>query len=165
MEKLRLYHISEGYVKFLHTLDKRVQYNKGEARPYVGIVLSINNNDYYVPLESPKPNHENIKGGGPVLKLDEGKLGIMGFNNMIPVKKRCLVDFDINAIEDEKYKALLQNQLMYCRKNKDIIYARAQKTYNKTVKGDNAFYRKVCCDFKKLEENCDKYKIKKYIQK
>ena len=37
------------------------------------------------PLESPKPNHVNIKGGGPVMKLDEGRLGLMGFNNMIPV--------------------------------------------------------------------------------
>ncbi|MCI9547569.1 MAG: type III toxin-antitoxin system ToxN/AbiQ family toxin [Lachnospiraceae bacterium] len=161
MGKLRFYHIRDGYIEFLHTLDNRVQMNKGQRRPYVGIVLRIGDYDYYVPLESPKPNHAKIKAGGPVLKLDDGKLGIMGFNNMIPVRKYQLLDFDILSEKDEHYKVLLLKQLSYCEKNRKIIYARAQATYEKATNGKNPFYRKICCDFKRLETNCDIYKAKR----
>lgn len=161
MGKFHFYHVREGYIEFLHKVDNRVQMNKGQKRPYVGIVLSIAGYDYYVPLESPKPNHANIKSGGPVLKLDDGKLGIMGFNNMIPVRKYCLIDFDFMAEPDKRYQALLMNQLAYCEKNKDLIVSRAKKTYEKAVQGNTQFYRKICCDFKRLESVCDKYKVKK----
>lgn len=163
MGKLRFYHVREGYIDFLHRVDNRVQLNKGQRRPYVGIVLTIGNFDYYVPLESPKANHVNIKSGGPVLKLDDGALGIMGFNNMIPVRKYQLLDFDILAEPDERYRALLLKQLNYCEKNRALILARAQKTYQKAVTGNNPFYRKICCDFKRLEACCGKYKVKKTV--
>ena len=162
MAKLRFYRIQEGYIEFLHKIDYRVQMNKNQRRPYVGIILTVGDYDYYVPLESPKPNHANIKSGGPVLKLDGGKLGIMGFNNMIPVKKYQLIEFDIMEEPDEKYRALLLNQLDYCNKNRELILKRASATYKKAVEGNNPFYRKVCCDFKKLENSCGKYKVKKY---
>lgn len=116
MGKFQFYHVEDKYIRYLHSIESRVQFNKGQRRPYVGIVLSINGVDYYVPLESPKPNHANIKSGGPVMKLDDGKLGIIGFNNMIPVLPSCLLHFDILAIEDEKYKMLLLNQLNCCEK-------------------------------------------------
>lgn len=161
MAKLRLYHIREGYVEFLHKADNRVQMNKGERRPYVGIVLTIGDFDYYVPLESPKPNHANIKSGGPVFKLDNGALGIMGFNNMIPVKKYHIIDFDIQAIPDVKYRTLLLKQLAYCEKNRDLIQARAATTYRKATDGKNPFYRRICCDFKRLERISGTYKVKK----
>ena len=161
MAKLRFYRIQDGYVDFLHKIDHRVQLNKNQKRPYVGVVMSVGESQYYVPLESPKPNHANIKSGGPVLKLDEGKLGIMGFNNMIPVKKYHLIEFDIMQEQDPKYRALLLNQLAYCEKNKDLITKRAEATYKKAIAGNNPFYRKICCDFKRLEENCNKYKVKK----
>lgn len=164
MSKLHFYHIREGYINFLHRADNRVQLNKGQRRPYVGVVLRIGEHDYYVPLESPKPNHANIKSGGPVLKLDEGRLGIMGFNNMIPVRKYQLLEFDILAEPDEKYKNLLLKQLQYCEKNKNLIFSRAEATYRKATEGKNAFYRKICCDFKRLERIYDTYRVKKNTQ-
>lgn len=126
MGKFQFYHINEHYISYLHNVDNRVQYNKGQRRPYIGIVLSLNGVDYYVPLESPKPNHANIKGGGPVMKLDEGRLGVMGFNNMIPVLESCLIRFDIQEVKDTKYKMLLLNQLEYCNKIV-ILFSSAQK--------------------------------------
>ena len=117
---------------------------------------------YYVPLESPKKNHAKIKSGGPVLKIDNGRLGIMGFNNMIPAQKQHLLLFDIAMIEDEAYRNLLYNQLKYCQKNKNIIYTRAKKTYEKATSGKNDFYEKVCCDFRRLESAQNQYILKKY---
>lgn len=158
MGKLRFYHIQDHYIKFLHKLDSRVQLNKGEKRPYVGVVLELNGFNYYVPLESPKPNHANIKSGGPAMKLDGGRLGLMGFNNMIPVDVCNLIEFDFKKEPDKSYRNLLYNQLAYCEKNIDIIQARAQKTYEKAVSGKVPIYRKVCCDFKKLEGRAKSYK-------
>ena len=157
MGRFRFYHIQEKYINYLHSIDNRVQMNKGEHRPYVGEVLSVNGVSYYVPLESPKPNHANLKSGGPVLKLDDGRLGIMGFNNMIPVMPECLLEFDFRDIQDERYRMLLINQLSYCEKHSDIILHRAEVTYRKTVSGNAPFYRKICCDFKKLERKALKY--------
>lgn len=161
MTKLEFFHIDEGYITFLHTIDNRVQLNKCEHRPYIGIVLQINGVNYYAPLESPKPSHQKMKNGGPVMKIDEGKLGLIGFNNMVPVSSRYLLSFDINEIEDEQYRNLLRKQLTYCRKYKNVIYTRADNTYKKAVSGDVPFYRKVCCDFKKLEASYMLYKKKR----
>lgn len=152
MGKFQFYHINEHYVSYLHSIDNRVQYNKGQRRPYVGVVLPINGVDYYVPLESPKDNHANIKGGGPVMKLDEGRLGVMGFNNMIPVLDSCLIKFDIQAVRDTKYKMLLLNQLEYCNKNRDLILQRAQTTYRRALSRKIPLYQKVCCNFESWRE-------------
>lgn len=155
MSKFIFYHIDSAYISFLHKKDYRVQFNK-TGRPYVGVVLNVGAFNYFVPLESPKPNHVNIH-GGPVLKLDGGKLGIMGFNNMIPVPKIALIDFNISDISDEKYKALLYNQLAFCNKNADVIYGKAQSVYDKACKGI-PIYKRICCNFKKLESACIVYR-------
>ena len=160
MGYLRFYHIQEEYIAYLHRVDRRVQFNKSERRPYVGIVLKVNGHNYYVPLESPKPNHANIKSNGPILKLDEGRLGIMGFNNMVPVKSGQLIDFDIAAMTDKTYQTLLLKQLHYCAKNKGIIERRAINTYTKQIGGNNPFYERVCCDFRSLEAACRRYNPK-----
>lgn len=157
MADFRFYHISEHYIRYLHSIDSRVQYNKGQKRPYVGVVLSIHGVEYYVPLESPKPNHANISNGGPVLKLNEGKLGIMGFNNMIPVTRSCLVEFDFADISDEKYRMLLINQLHFCNHNSELITKRAETTYRRQIEGKIPLYRKICCNFRKLEQKSRKY--------
>lgn len=157
MGKFRFYHIDEHYIRFLHSLDNRVQHNKGQRRPYIGIVLSIDGINYYVPLESPKPNHANIKGGGPVMKLDDGRLGVMGFNNMIPVLPSCLLEFNIQEVTDQQYKMLLLNQLEYCNKNEEVIIHRAQTTYNRAVIKKVPMYKSVCCNFVKLERNFRKF--------
>lgn len=157
MGKFKFCHISDKYIAYLHSIDNRVQLNKGEHRPYVGIVLKVQGADYYVPLESPKPNHAKIKNGGPVLKMDDGKLGIMGFNNMIPVGKDCLLDFEIREVADEKYRMLLYNQVRYCEKHWDLILRRAETVYRKAVERNVPLYSRVCCDFKKLERKSKNY--------
>ena len=157
MKGFRFYHISEHYIRYLHSIDNRVQWNKGERSPYVGIVLSIKGMNYYVPLESPKPGHAKLKSGGAVLRLDGGNLGLMGFNNMIPVLPECLKDFDIAGITDQKYKMLLYNQLDFCNENRDLIIRRAETTYRKETSGNVPYYKKVCCNFRKLERKIGNY--------
>ena len=158
MENLKIYKIKEKYVRYLNSRDSKVQFNKNQKRPYVGIVFRFAGYNYFVPMESPKPNHKNIKRGKHIIKLDGGQLGILGFNNMIPVPKEALVEFNFAAEEDEKYQNLLRQQHRACNKIKADILDHAQRTYFDVVNNKNEFLVKISCDFKKLERACKEYK-------
>ncbi len=156
MENLKIYKVEDKYIRYLHSVDKKVQYNKNATRPYVGVVFTFNGFKYFVPMESPKPNHSNIKSGKHILRLKKGEYGILGFNNMIPVHKDALIAFDITKEPDIKYRNLLQNQIQICNKMKADILDHAQKTYFSVING-NEFLIKISCDFKKLEEASKRY--------
>ena len=157
MAELKIYRIREDYIAHLHSVDNKVQYNKGAKRPYVGIVLSVHDHDYFVPMESPKPSHARLKSSVHIIKIEGGKYGLLGFNNMVPAKKRHLVDFDIDAEANPSYKALLKNQLRFCRNNRDRITSRAAKTYEAAVVKAQPFYLGICCDFRLLEQESRRF--------
>lgn len=158
MESLKIYKVSEQYIRYLNSRDSKVQFNKNARRPYVGVVFTFGRFKYFVPMESPKPNHKNIKSGKHILKLDGGLYGMLGFNNMIPVHNDALIEFDINAEPDEKYKRLLQHQAELCNRKKADILNHAQMTYFDVTSGNNKFLVNISCDFKKLEKACREYK-------
>ena len=157
MKSLRIYRIEEKYVSFLKSRDNRVQDNKNRKRPYVGVVLYVSSYKYFVPMESPKPNHVNIKSGKHIMKMDDGNLGLLGFNNMIPVPDSALIAFNIDDIHDEKYAELLRRQASYINRNKAAVYNHASSTYFHVTNKKNEFMQRVCCDFLKLEKACDEY--------
>lgn len=157
MESLKIYRIEDKYVRFLKSRDNRVQDNKNRRRPYVGVVLYIGEFRYFVPMESPKPNHVNIRSGRHILKLDDGKLGLLGFNNMLPVPDTALIRFNINDEPDKKYAELLRRQVSYINRNKADVLSHASQTYYAAVKKSNKFLNQICCDFKKLEKACLQY--------
>lgn len=109
-------------------------------------------------MESPKPNHANIKAGKHIIKLDGGKYGLLGFNNMVPVPKLALSEVNFDAEPDEKYRELLKRQAALCNRIKADILNHAQMTYFDVVQDKNKFLVRVSCDFKKLEEACKEYK-------
>ncbi len=168
MKTLRLYKVTDEYIRYLHNRDNKVQYNKNAHRPYVGIVFKFSSFNYFVPMESPKPNHINMKNGKHILKLKNGEYGILGFNNMIPVHKDALIEFDINSENDEKYKRLLQRQIAVCNRMKADILNHAQMTYFDVVTKKNKFLVGISCDFKLLEKTCGlynkEYSVKKHIK-
>lgn len=157
MKPLRLYRISSKYISFLRGADDKVQLNKNAKRPYVGIVLYVGEFRYFAPLESPKPNHKNMKSGKHLLKIDGGNLGIIGFNNMVPIHNSSLIEFDINSEPDTKYAELLRRQVTWLNKNKAVIYDHANKTYYDVVNAKNKFLVSISCNFKKLENACKNY--------
>ena len=118
METLKLYRVSDKYIRFLKGLDSRVQDNKDRRRPYVGVVLYVGEFRYFVPMESPKPNHANVKSGRHLMKLDNGKLGLLGFNNMIPIHESALIQFNIDDEPDVKYAEVLRRQVAVIKRNK-----------------------------------------------
>lgn len=161
MNKLKLYRVDINYIKYLYSFDNRIQYNPNredeytEKRPYLGIVLEVDNFNYFVPLEHPRASHQNMKNNVYIFKIHNGKYGILGFNNMIPINKENLVEFDINK-EKDSYKQILISQYRFCNKHIDEIQNKAKETYEKSLK--NAFFKKVCCNFKLLEQKSKEYK-------
>lgn len=160
MERLRLYKVNIDYIKYLYNYDKRVQYNPNKPdiytkrRPYLRCILKINDYNYFVPLEHPRREHKEMKNNIYILKIHNGKYGILGFNNMIPINKENLIEFDINK-ENEDYKKILISQYHFCNKHIDEIRYKALETYKRSQK--NNFFKKVCCDFKLLEEKSKKF--------
>ena len=61
MEELLFYTVDKNYIKYLSKFESHVSYNKdeiGHSRPYLGIVLKIENYKYFVPLYSYKEHYQ-----------------------------------------------------------------------------------------------------------
>ena len=162
--RLRIYRLRDGYAEFLHNADPRVQFNKHERRPYVGVVLQIGPHSYFVPMESPKPNHAKIKSGVHIMRMKGGEYGLLGFNNMVPAKKHYLIEVDISTEPDAKYRELLKNQFVFCNEHRAEILDHALKTYIRATEKKDPFFVKICCDFKKLEAVYTRYFFKTTIE-
>ena len=59
--KLNFYIIDDNYIKYLSQFDKHITYNKNEKRPYIGVVVIVEEHYYFEPLFSPKQKHKTYK--------------------------------------------------------------------------------------------------------
>ena len=175
-EKDKLYFITltSNYLKYLGIYENKVSLKAN--RPFIGIVFKVNNKEYFAPLSSPKEKHKRMKTNIDFFKIDKGNLGIVNFNNMIPVINNdlCRNKLDLEMLskslntDDIKYFRLLKNQLEYCERNKNIILAKAEKIYNIFIKNfeelsesQKKMYRRVN-NFKVLEHASKEFE-KEYI--
>lgn len=164
-QKLSFYLIETAYCDYLRNTDQRVPYNMNQKakRPFVGIILVVNNISYYAPLSSPKPKHINMCNQIDLIKINNGLNGVINLNNMIPVHKNSVTKVNLkpdpnDTPDDTKYKTLLRNQLTWCNKNNADIVKQAQKLYNMISSGKGwAQLTARCCDFVKCEDALKQY--------
>ena len=151
MTRLKLYKVSADYLDSIREIEPKVSLLK-ERRPFLGILITIDSNNYLAPLTSPKPKHKTMKNLEDFIKIDSGNYGAINLNNMIPVPETKYEEININEEKDNFYKILLQNQLTWCNKDKEIIIKKAENLRNKKL---NEKLRKELndriCDFEKLE--------------
>lgn len=173
MKRLRLYTIDADYLKYLFDVDERVMYWEGSTyksdRKYIGVVLKINEFEYFAPLSSPKAADYFYKKGVkqvkksiiPIVRLvtDKGQLlGKIKLSNMIPVKSEQLTLYDVYGETDKKYQSLIVKEMICIRKCKEEIKKNALVLYSQKAKGyENVSYLDYTLDFKALEEACLKY--------
>lgn len=165
--RLNLYIADRDYCKFLHEADKRVSisYWSKEGRPYVGILITVNNKNYFAPLTSPKLKHQYMKDTQDFLRIKSGQFGAINFNNMIPIPRCYLQKININEIEDKAYAKILEVQLEWINSNKTKIINRAMNLYYLIVQGNASIALKNrCCDFLLLEEKCYDYMNYHYLK-
>lgn len=154
---MKLYIIDDEYIDYLSKFDNLIALNKSKTRPYVGIVLKINNISYFAPLYSPKPKHTTYRDNSSFIKIKNGELGIIRFSTMIPVPEDCVQLLNVNE-QDEKYKALINEQIILINQNEKNILHRAKVTYDCVTKRTNKFLINISCDFKILEKHYKNYK-------
>lgn len=133
---------------------------KKQDRLY-GIILEINNINYFAPLSSPKEKHKQMKSSLDFIKINNGRDGIINLNNMIPILLECckIIDIKQEIKQDRKYGLILKYQYNWCNENKEQIMLKANKLYNLVISNRvNIKLKNRCCDFKYLEEKYKKFK-------
>lgn len=159
---LRLVKVDSKYCDYLRNFELKVPYNMNQksSRPFVGILFEVNNYKYFAPLTSPKPKHLKMKNTKDFLKLDDGKLGAINFNNMIPVLDDNIQLLDLDNNINTNYSKLLREQIYWLIRNDEVIYDKSRKLYDDYI--NNKLYKQIkdrCCDFPLLEIKCQDYKI------
>ena len=133
---MKIVNIEPQYLEFLYSIDSHVPKEHKEEgrrlRPFVGVVFSVDKVLYFAPLSSPKPKHLKLPNKAlDIYKIDNGYLGVVNFNNMVPVKNENVIELDINALPeqdltDKRYKNLLLKQIICIRKNEKQIKRKAK---------------------------------------
>lgn len=178
---MKLYTIETKYIDYLRTYSKlaNVFDNKDDGRShvrkYLGIVLEIGEYKYYVPLSSPKDSDYLViddvktirKSIIPIIRIivkeNTGKLELKGtlkFSNMIPVPDDMITYYDISKETDKDYKALVEKEYDFIRKNQKLIMRNASVLYNQKSKENELYpqgskkpgYLKTVLDFKYAEQ-------------
>ena len=162
--QLQLVRLDTDYCNYLRKYDNKVPYNykEKELRPFVGVLFRIDNLMYFASLSSPKPKHLKLKTKLDFLKINNGKLGAINFNNMLPVTENNIIKLDLDkeclTKSEEKYTKLLKEQIYWLNRNDDKLYGRSKKLYDKYINGTlDPNISKRCCNFKLLEEKCKEY--------
>lgn len=169
--------IDKDYVQYLKNFDVRVgdvDYGK-RLKLYIGILLKVNNVNYYVPVSSPKPKHDKMSNQVDFYKIvdfNTGKLyAVINLNNMIPVPDSCVTKLLYNKIEEyrefksdrekQNYVFLLQKEkaIIDALENNGILSKMASKLYDKCQRNPNSKLASRCCDFKMLEEKALDWKL------
>lgn len=155
MNDIKLYNIDNNYVNYLSKFAPHLFQNKKaeqqNERKYIGIVLHINDCDYFAPLSSFKPKHSKMKDGMDFIKIKN--YAVINLNNMFPVPSGMYHYVDISKEKDPHYKALLLAEYRYIKSIQERIRKNAVNLYkHKINNGISTSLSKRCNDFLLLEK-------------
>ena len=165
------YRVNEKYNTYLQKYEKEkrgvtkvpnIRYTDRNKFAF-GAVMQINGLNYYVSVSHfDKAQEANI-----LIRVPGDQKEVKGslrFNYMIPVPDECLERLIIKDVEDEKYRLLLNKEYQFCMDNADRIQKKANKIYDMVVNNRKQILTDNSCDFKILEEACQKY-IDEFLKK
>lgn len=177
---MKFYTIDIDYIKYLNKYDSEVYLNKKrhdyENKPYVGIVVSDDNINYFVPLTSAKPKHLKLKNTGKdymliyemiekseihnqdiYTELENGKIkkliSVVDFRKSIPVPENIYREIDIRHHKD---RDLLAKEYEFCKHKKDTIMNKCKSVIRYQKRTGNVLF--AYCHYELLEEKMYKYK-------
>ena len=122
------YVVDKKYVEYLSKYDSHVGYVEyGERlKLHIGIILKIEDNQYYVPISSAKSKHKKMSNSLDFHKIQDEETGfiyaVLNINNMIPVPDECLTQVKYNEIEN--FRAFKSE-----KEKTDYIYLLQKETY------------------------------------
>lgn len=177
---MKFYTIDIQYIKYLHSFDSEVYFNKQrhdyENKPYVGIIVYDNGIPYFVPLTSTKPKHLKLKNTGIdylviyemiskeeihskdiIKKMDNGEikklLSVVDLRKAIPVAEGCYHEIDIRTHKD---RDLLAKEYEFCKRKKNTIFSKTLSIIRHQKKTNE--FKFAYCHFNLLEEKMKEYK-------
>lgn len=158
---IQFYEISPEYIDYLVPFAPHLFHNKKESqqnsRKYIGIVLTVNESSYFVPLSSYKEKHDKMHESVDFIKIK--RFAVLNINNMFPVPKSERSFVDINKIENQNYRNLLRNEYRIIKVLEKKILKNAQIVYSHKIhNGNKTNLCKRCNDFLLLEEKAKEYK-------
>ena len=129
-KRLALYTIDMKYVRNLSIAEERRRGKKHnhvfsvspqsgkDIRPFIGVIVICGDKQYCVPLSSPKEKHNTMNNDVDFSKVysPKGKLiGVLNFNDMIPVRDDVIRLLDVNPHKGDsqamiQYKILARNR-------------------------------------------------------
>lgn len=171
--KLNLYSISDEYIQYMKKYDKRIYDNKEEkrvhTRKYLGVALTINNMNYFIPMSSPKntdyydkQEKQVRKSIVPIIRMVDIKnknrlYGTLRLSNMIPVPITEIEPYIVSKEKDINYKNMVLGEISFIERNKNMIIKYAETIYNQKVKNKDIPYVKNCVNYSLLEKRCKEY--------
>lgn len=171
---MKLYAVTDQYIDYLRQFDYKVYDNKEDRRKvmrkYLGIVLTINEMNYYIPMSSPKKSdykdNEIRKSIVPIVRIVSNEevdnvpvlKGTLRISNMIPVPDSELILYEPKYERNKNYKILVEKELEFIGKNEEMIKKYASIIYNQKINNYDVSYINNVVDFKLLEQKCKEYK-------
>lgn len=160
MDNIKFYEVNPEYIDYLGKYAKHLFQNKKEGqtneRKYIGVVLSINNVNYFAPLSSFKEKHKRMQETLDFIKIK--RYAVINLNNMFPIPEGEYKYVDINKERNPRYKDLLLSEYRYIKAIQEKIRKNAFTLYNhKLQNGNKTSLAKRCNDFVLLEKVCDEY--------
>lgn len=153
--------VDSNYLSYIHGFDSRVRLKKD--RPYVGLAVRINDKLYVVPMSSQTTQERKKRGlkkrnslTTTFVKASGIEIADLLHNNMIPVPRECAKRIEIDPVKD----TYLMNEYRYIRKHWVDITNKSLSIYLERYdekSRNHSFLQSICCDFKMLEEKCDKW--------
>lgn len=167
------YIVDKNYTRYLIQFDSHVGYVEygDKIKLHLGILLTVNNCHYYVPISSAKPKHRHMSNNLDFHKLQDADTGylyaVLNLNNMIPVPDSCITQLKYNQIaqfrsfnsqkEKDDYIYLLQKEKTIIDGIQSTLQCKAEKLYQKCLQMPNSSLASRCCNFKLLEDKCHTY--------
>ena len=159
MDSIKIYQVDSEYVDYLAPYAPHLFHNKKTTqkneRKYIGVILHINDLDYFAPLSSFKDKHKRMKESVDFLKIKN--YAVINLNNMFPVPENYYTYVDISKESDFKYKALLLAEYRFIKSIQNKIRKNAEIIYKLKNSGEDTSLTKRCNDFIKLEKLCCLY--------
>lgn len=154
--------IQRDYIKYMHDADWRVSV-KYNNRKFVGLAVRMNGRFYVVPLTSQTTKERVARGKKKrsaalttFIKVGGEEIANLLHNNMFPVPKNQIKKIQIDPLVD----TYLANEERQIRKNWVEINKKSIAVYRERYDKNSRnyqFFNKTCCDFKKLEIECDRW--------
>ena len=109
-DNLKWYVVDKEYVSYLKEFDNKVENIDYRFKPYLGIIITINEINYYVPISSVKEKHYKMNEDIDFIKISENDriLGVLNLNNMIPIDNDSVKNLKYSEIE--KYRNFKTNK-------------------------------------------------------